>query len=324
MPWCPKCKMEYREGITVCSDCKIELVEELEQEVEMVTILQAVEKNVLEKIVSYFDYSGLQASVQYNEENEVYEVFVPAKQQKQAKKLYQAFLLVESERLVKEDHNSMNNTSNHKHETDEEQTVLTEEDGLVEDTSDIKNTDNDNGIMDDTTDDAMEEDLEEEDTEVDSAVEQGVYVMKADKYKDLRDTVLVFLLFGIAGIIVVILNIVGILTFLNGVIPNLVLGAVFLFFIYVGLSTHKKAKVVQSEIETEKKLTNDINQWLEFNITESFLASINDDTISEEINYIKKTEAIKNLLIKEFGEQNASYLDRLIEEFYSSKFEGNE
>lgn len=30
MPWCPKCKNEYREGIKVCADCGTELVEALE------------------------------------------------------------------------------------------------------------------------------------------------------------------------------------------------------------------------------------------------------------------------------------------------------
>lgn len=28
MPWCPKCKSEYREGFTVCTDCGAELVDE--------------------------------------------------------------------------------------------------------------------------------------------------------------------------------------------------------------------------------------------------------------------------------------------------------
>lgn len=32
MAWCPKCKYEYREGITVCADCKIPLVAELTEE----------------------------------------------------------------------------------------------------------------------------------------------------------------------------------------------------------------------------------------------------------------------------------------------------
>lgn len=30
MSWCPKCKYEYREGFTNCSDCGCELVEVLE------------------------------------------------------------------------------------------------------------------------------------------------------------------------------------------------------------------------------------------------------------------------------------------------------
>ncbi|MCI8361327.1 MAG: hypothetical protein HFE86_08345 [Clostridiales bacterium] len=29
MPWCPKCRSEYREGFTECADCKAALVEEL-------------------------------------------------------------------------------------------------------------------------------------------------------------------------------------------------------------------------------------------------------------------------------------------------------
>ncbi len=28
MPWCPKCKYEYRDGIKVCADCGCELVDE--------------------------------------------------------------------------------------------------------------------------------------------------------------------------------------------------------------------------------------------------------------------------------------------------------
>ncbi len=31
MPFCPKCKVEYREGFKVCSDCKVELVDSLEE-----------------------------------------------------------------------------------------------------------------------------------------------------------------------------------------------------------------------------------------------------------------------------------------------------
>ena len=31
MPWCPKCRNEYVEGIKVCADCGVDLVEMLEE-----------------------------------------------------------------------------------------------------------------------------------------------------------------------------------------------------------------------------------------------------------------------------------------------------
>ena len=31
MPWCPKCRNEYREGIAVCAECGVELVDSLEE-----------------------------------------------------------------------------------------------------------------------------------------------------------------------------------------------------------------------------------------------------------------------------------------------------
>ncbi|MFA6808517.1 MAG: hypothetical protein WCR27_05950 [Eubacteriales bacterium] len=34
MPWCPKCKTEYREEIQICSDCGSDLVEKLDVEEE--------------------------------------------------------------------------------------------------------------------------------------------------------------------------------------------------------------------------------------------------------------------------------------------------
>jgi len=30
MPWCPECRVEYRDGFDACSDCNVKLVEKLE------------------------------------------------------------------------------------------------------------------------------------------------------------------------------------------------------------------------------------------------------------------------------------------------------
>jgi hypothetical protein len=151
--------------------------------------------------------------------------------------------------------------------------------------------------------------------------DSAVYVMKADQYKDLTGTVWIFLLFGIAGSIIVLLNVIGILNLFEGWLANGVLGALFLSFIYIALSTNQRAKKVQAEIEAENKLTEEINQWLKLNVTESFVASVHNDDISDELNYIKMTDTIKETLMKEFGSQNQAYLDRVIDEYYSSNLD---
>ncbi len=51
MPFCPKCKAQYREGITVCADCKVELVDSLEEaEAVQETEVQAEETEAPEEM----------------------------------------------------------------------------------------------------------------------------------------------------------------------------------------------------------------------------------------------------------------------------------
>lgn len=44
MPWCPICKNEYREGVKLCAECQVELVDHLEDEKEQSADLEEQEK----------------------------------------------------------------------------------------------------------------------------------------------------------------------------------------------------------------------------------------------------------------------------------------
>lgn len=316
MPLCPKCKTKYRKGYTLCSDCNSPLVEKLVDD-EMIPFFQAEEKIIAERLTQYFDFSGLESDIHYDEENQVYVVRIPAEKQMQAKKLYQAFYFVERERVEKE--------CNQKNETSEDNNI-TESDTMDDSSNDINNrpptlTEQLNNTEQSFTDYSQSEVAITEENNSDD--EPATYVMKEEQYKDLSSTVWIFLFFGIAGTLVIILNLVGVFNFINGIIPNVVMGALFLFFLYVGISTNIKAKKVYSEIEHENKLTDEINHWLKNNVTDDFLASIHNNSISAELNYIKVTEKIHDMLIKEFGPQNNAYLDRLIEDYYSNTFDQN-
>ncbi len=333
MPWCPNCNTEYQEGFTECADCGAALVESLEEAVELLPFFQSESKKLAEKLVSYFQYSSLPSQLSYDSSREVYVVSLPPRQEKQAKKLYQAFYFVERENIEKglyKDEASKDAESPLEEAPSEEEgkpetggNVLPDEQNpemelLEEDAEFFAEDDVQKGTR--SEDEDMDVTPENED-DSEASEDRGAYVFKADRYKDLAGTVWIFLLFGIAGLIFVILNMAGILTVLNGWIPNTVMGALFAYFVYVGVSTNAKAKSIKTEIAQENKLTEDINSWLAEHMTEDYLASIYNDDISEELNYIKMTDTVRELLLDQFGAQNLSYLDRLIEEYYNANFE---
>ena len=60
MSWCPKCKNEYRAGITVCPDCNEELLEELTEamELEFLPVFQTTDEELKNKLVKYLVHCG--------------------------------------------------------------------------------------------------------------------------------------------------------------------------------------------------------------------------------------------------------------------------
>ena len=63
MPWCPKCRNEYVEGITRCADCGSELVDSL-KEVERETLICA-DAEKIQEMRRFFLANGLK-DVQLN------------------------------------------------------------------------------------------------------------------------------------------------------------------------------------------------------------------------------------------------------------------
>lgn len=318
-----------------------------------VPFFQGEKRSITERLAEYFEKHGLDSKIHYDEEREAYILSVPADRENEAKKRYQDFYFNERERVEKEEKNQ-DFLSNY-----DESNMLSErffEDtnsNMAQDNSldDIPNsynyssdfdtssdydedpayavtteTDaNDEGDQEESTDETEDETEEDEKAMVKRLISgSGNYVFKSEKYKDYTGTLYTFLILGIAGLIFVILNITNVLNVLNGLFPNLIMGALFIFFIFEAISTGRKAQKLKAEIEEENQLTAKINEWLRNNVTEEFLASISSDQVSEELDYIKKTETIRNMLISEFGEQNPDYLDRLIDEYYSKTFDSSD
>lgn len=90
MPWCPKCKNEYKDGVTVCTDCGAELVEK--NEVGLIPILFGKEEE-MNLLKDFLVYSKIDSScVKESDEEGFYELLVDEAEEKTAKKLAIMFI----------------------------------------------------------------------------------------------------------------------------------------------------------------------------------------------------------------------------------------
>lgn len=101
MPWCPKCKNEYREGITVCADCGTALVDDIAEEVVLEKVFTTTDEAIANHFVEFLKYSDIQSGTMEAGEEGEYIVSVGEKDLKQAKKLFKGFAITESENAVK-------------------------------------------------------------------------------------------------------------------------------------------------------------------------------------------------------------------------------
>lgn len=94
MAWCPNCKTEYKEGITVCSDCNATLVASLD-EVMDTPIINSGDPELIAKIKDYLEFNGINSD--FNEDNQL---AINNKDVDKAKKLVTVFLQQEAKRIV--------------------------------------------------------------------------------------------------------------------------------------------------------------------------------------------------------------------------------
>ena len=90
MPWCPKCKNEYKEGYTVCADCGEQLVASLEE--GPVAIYFGSEEE-LQEMCQFMKVNGIaETMIEYDKKEGTYELLVERKKAKEAQKQLRVYL----------------------------------------------------------------------------------------------------------------------------------------------------------------------------------------------------------------------------------------
>lgn len=155
-----------------------------------------------------------------------------------------------------------------------------------------------------------------------------VYQNKSEKAEEFKSSGYMLMVMGILGITALVLmelHIIPIYLAAPGkYITYAVMGALFLIFVIMGISSFRSSKKYEIEAESEEELTEQIHNWVLEHVSKEEIVTLAevDADMPEEMKYFQYLEILKQKIEMEFGEVDASYLDSQCEELYGRIFDG--
>lgn len=286
MPWCPVCKNEYREGFTMCSDCKVELVDSLTEDTVEGNLIKYTFGNpeTMGALAEFLKYGGLSyAEVKFDDaitdsDNcfiEIYEEEEPL-----ARNLTAVFYTKLNTAKVSE--------------------VQAEEDvAISEENEPVNNSFSSGGVYVEAHD-------------------------KAENYKSSAYALLSCGIVGMVLIILIYFGIVP-LNLAGSVkgIASVTLGLMFVIFIVMGFKSLTDSKKFAAMSDDEKKTTADIQSWFKMSYDKNAIDSKIDvaDDATEEMKYFARCEQMRKIITDQFGALDPAYLEKNIEDLYQAIYE---
>lgn len=296
MPWCPKCRNEYRKGITVCAECKVELVDSLEDSPKQAFIFG--EKDRMERLQSFLIYNDIETDIDYVEEDHTYQLSVADSQMKQAVKAARIFMQQEEELKSEKDEMIENEESDAQEET------------LTQDAE------------------TEEETMQEEEPERSERQTYHAYQNSAARAEDNRSSAYTLLAVGGIGFVVVILIFLGVLPIYQNAVTTKylvcgVMGAMFILFIVFGFVSMRSSKVLFSKAKTENSLMAEMTKWCQENLSADKVDEglFEGEDVAEEQKYFKRAERMKKLISDKFLNLDEAFLDHFVDEYYQTLYE---
>lgn len=274
--WCPVCKTEYQEGITVCNVCGSKLEEGTGDSFTTVNLYETEDKKTALKLLEYLQFSEI-GNTGLEEEDGIYIVTVPQSQEKEARKLISGFIM-----------------------------ALQEEQDKIKDVNGNSRQDNVNSTQNSILNNASK-----------------TYIRKADEYKDVKTSGITFIIFGLIGILYLILCRLEVIPLTYNEIVLILLLCMFMSFVVYGFSSIIKSKKIKGQIAEEETLTSKIKLWLGKNITDGLVKSWKDESVTEEENELIIISKINEELQLNYPEIDKSYLEMVADEYFNEKLSGN-
>ncbi len=297
MPWCPKCRNEYVEGVTVCADCGCALVDSPEEYSR--AELEQGAQDKMQELVRFLTANGVAgARMEETELPEETLVTVEEKELTRAERYKTVFLKEWAKEHPEEQEEKMEAAPEEMAEAYETELQSGQQEGMAR-------------------------------TETKGLSGSPVYENASQKAESFRSGAWMLIFVGVAGLILLALAIAGFLPVhlagVSGVLSGLVMGALFVAFLISGISSLKTSRQLEGKAKEESDLREELLDWCRTHLSaEQIDASIEELPESEEERYFRRTERIRSLIVRDFMNLDEAYLESFVDEIYTEYFDAPE
>ena len=154
------------------------------------------------------------------------------------------------------------------------------------------------------------------------AVSGESFVSASEKYENEKSSAFSLLFIGIAGLIFIVLNLVGVLNILGKgrMLFTITMTGMFIIFLIVGLLSLKRMKKLKKSIDIENSLSDEIKSFLLAEIKPEIIDDSLDDDLTDEEKYLYRLDIIMNITKERFASDDELLIEHLIEETYDTIF----
>lgn len=296
MSFCPKCKLEYEDGITICKDCNCALVDSLEYDVPSMAIYYDEDEAYCQNMIAYLQHQGIsQVALEFSDEKQAFAIMIAPDVEQTVRKLLNTYL----EQELQEETRQMRANSG-----DPSAAFIGE------------------GVLD-SDDDRPLPKLEFQKRSKSSGM---YYEKKADKQRDLKDSGVSLMIIGVLGDAYLIGKALGVIPFgpattgVTSLLFNLVMGTLFTVFLVGGFLSLRSAKALQKEIPLEEQTTKELLDTFSV-LDQNELDTHYATNVDEGTLYFNRTDYLRALITKDYPDLEETFLEEMIEQLYTNIFE---
>jgi flagellar biosynthesis GTPase FlhF len=345
MPWCPKCRNEYREGFTVCADCGVELVNELgEVEVEKEPFV-SVPFNEAQNVIDFLEAAGIKGVGRLDNEDGTIALTIDENQRKKASRAVKSYAEARTEALVekkkeeilearRKEEEELKKAEEEKKDKASEKSESKKDKASEKSESKKDKKDKDKKDKDKKKDfeEKLEEEESEEEAEEEAKKEVGeddspAFKSSKEKADDARNSAIALIVVGILGLTFEGLVVFKVLPLqINGIAGAVLYGfmaLVFLVLVVSGIMSIFTANRLRSAIVEEENHTDEIVKFCKENAVD-FVSKMIPESQDEndESAYFNRIGLLKMLIRREdrFSEIEDDVLDNILDENYAEIF----